>query len=190
MTSSDAFWSASEPIDILGVATRTLCASDLLLHAVVHGLVSQHDARARWVADSLAVIRHPEAVDWERIIQQSKQRRLVLILRTALRYLVDHFQAEVPVDVLARLDRVPTTPDDERAYQRALRRDEYGPRLQGLFDLGPVWAWRRAHLGAVRALFDVPMFLRDTWQVPHTRDLPVEAARHLGERLRLARNRG
>ena len=190
MTSSDAFWSASEPIDILGVATRTLCGSDLLLHAIVHGLVSQHDARARWVADSLAVIRHPAAVDWERIIQQSRQRRLVLILRTALGYLVDHFQAEVPVDVLARLDRVPTTPDDERAYQRALRRDEYGPRLQGLFDLGPVWAWRRAHLGAVRALFDIPMFLRDTWQVPHTRDLPIEAARHLAERLRLARNRG
>ena len=190
MTSSDAFWRASEPIDIMGVATRTPCASDLLVHAIVHGLVSQHDARARWVADSLAVIRHPGAVDWERIIQQATQRRLVLILRAALGYLVDNFQAEVPVNVLARLDTAPTTLRDERAYQRALRRDEYGPRLQGLFDLGPVWAWRRAHVGAVRAAFDIPMFLRDTWQVPRTRDLPVEAARHLAERLRRSRDRG
>jgi hypothetical protein len=184
MTSSDDFWRAAEPIDILGVATRTPCASDLLLHAVVHGLVSQRDARARWVSDSLVIIRQSGAIDWERLIDQAKRRRLVLILRAALRSLVEDFQADVPVDVLARLDSVPTTVADERAFQRALRRDEYGPRLHGLFDLGPVWAWRRAHLGATRAVFDLPTFLRDTWQVPHTKDIPVEAARHLAERIR------
>jgi Uncharacterised nucleotidyltransferase/Sulfotransferase family len=189
-TSSDDFWRATEPIDILGVVTRTLCASDLLLHAVVHGLVSQQDARARWAADSLAIIRHSDAVDWERLIAQAEQRRLVPILRAALGYLVEDFPADVPVDVLKRLDSVPTTVGDERAFQRALRRDEYGPRLQGLFDLGPIWAWRRAHLGAARALLDLPAFLRDTWQVPHTKDLPVEAARHLAERVRRYRDPG
>jgi Uncharacterised nucleotidyltransferase/Sulfotransferase family len=188
MTSSDDFWRAAEPIDILGVATRTLCASDLLLHAVVHGLVSQRDARARWAADSLAVIRHSEAVDWERLIQQAKQRRLVLILRAALWYLVDSLQAEVPVDVLTSLDGVPTTLGDERAFRRALRRDDYGPRLQGLFDLGPVWEWRRAHLGTARAVLDLPHFLRDAWQLSSTKDVPLEAARHLADRAR--RHRG
>lgn len=183
MTSSDAFWSAAEPIEILGTATRTLCASDLLLHAIVHGLVSQQDARARWAADSLVLMRHPDAVDWERLIQQATQRRLVLIVRSALGYLVDNLEAEVPVEVLTRLDSVPTTVRDERAFRRALRRDDYGSRVQGLFDLGPIWALRRSHLG-VRAVLDLPTFLRDTWQVPNTMDLPVEAARHLLDRLR------
>jgi len=128
-------------------------------------------------------MRHPDAVDWERLIQQATQRRLVLIVRSALGYLVDNLEAEVPVEVLTRLDSVPTTVRDERAFRRALRRDDYGSRVQGLFDLGPIWALRRSHLG-VRAVLDLPTFLRDTWQVPNTMDLPVEAARHLLDRLR------
>jgi hypothetical protein len=184
MKSSDDFWAAAEPIDVAGIRTRTLCASDLLLHAIVHGLVSQRDARARWAADAMVVLGHPEAIDWERLIYQAERRRLVLIVRVALDYLVKNLRAGVPLDVLARLNRVPTTRDDERAFERALSLDPYGPRLQGLFDLGPAWAWRRAHLGTVRAILDVPAFLRDAWQLPHTRDVPVESARHLVGRLR------
>jgi hypothetical protein len=183
MTSSDDFWAAAEPFEVGDVATRTLCTTDLFLHAIVHGIVSQRDARARWAADAMVVLGHPEAVDWERLIHQAERRRLVLIMRAALDYLVKNLRAAVPLDVLARLDRVPTTPDDKRAFERALSLDPYGPRLRGLFDLGPVWAWRRAHLGTVRAMLDAPAFLRDAWQVPHTRDVPVEAARHLVGRL-------
>ena len=182
-TSSDDFWAAAEPIDVAGVPTCTPCATDLLLHAIVHGLVSQQDARARWAADAMVVLGHPNAVDWERLIQQAERRRLVLIVRAALHYLVENLRAPLPLGVLARLDRVPSTRDDERAFERALFRDDYGPRLHGLFDLGPVWAWRRAHLGTARAMLDTPAFLRDTWQLPRTRDVPVEAARHLAERL-------
>jgi hypothetical protein len=182
-TSSDDFWAAAEPIDVAGVATRTLCATDLLLHAIVHGLVSQRDARARWAADAMVVIETREAVDWDRLIQQAERRRLVLMVRAALHYLVESLRTPVPVNVLARLDSIPTTRDDDCALERALFRDDYGPRLQGLFDLGPVWAWRRAHLGTARAMLDIPAFLRDTWQLPRTRDVPVEAARHLAERL-------
>jgi hypothetical protein len=189
VNSSDDFWTAAEPIDIGGVPTRALCASDLLLHAIVHGLVSQRDAPARWAADAMVVIGRPEAVDWDRLIQQAEGRRLVLILRAALGYLVNNLSATVPPDVLARLDRLPATRDDERAFERALSLDPYGPRLQGLFDLGPAWAWRRAHLGTTRAVLDLPAFLRDTWQVPHTRDVPVEAGRHLADRLRRHRGR-
>jgi hypothetical protein len=184
MTSSDDFWAAAEPIDVAGMRTRTLCAGDLLLHAIVHGLVSQRDARARWAADAMVVLGHPEAVDWDRLIHQAERRRLVLIVRAALDYLVENLRASVPLDVLAQLDRVRSTRDDERAFERALSLDNYGARLQGLFDLGPAWAWRRAHLGTARAMLDVPVFLRDTWQLPHTRDVPFEAARHLVRRVR------
>jgi hypothetical protein len=184
MTSSDDFWAASEPMDIGGAPTRAPCATDLLLHAIVHGLVSQREARARWAADAMVVLGHPEALDWERLIRQAEKRRLVLILRAAIDYLVQNLRANVPAEVLARLNRVPQTRDDERAFQRALTLDPYGPRLEGLFDLGPAWAWRRAHLGTARALLDLPVFLADTWQLPHARDVPVEAARHLVGRLR------
>jgi Sulfotransferase family/Uncharacterised nucleotidyltransferase len=184
MTSSDDFWAAAEPLDVAGVPTRTLCATDLLLHAIVHGLVSQQDARARWAADAMVVLGHPDAVDWERLAEQAERRRLILIVRAALRYVVENLRAPLPANVLARLDRVPSTRDDERAFERALSLDQYGPRLQGLFDLGPVWAWRRAHLGTPRAMRDIPAFLRDTWQLPRTRDVPAEAARHLMDRLR------
>jgi hypothetical protein len=188
MTSSDDFWAAAEPIDIGGVPTHTLCATDLFLHAIIHGLVSQRDAQARWAADAMVLIGHPGAVDWERLIEQAEKRRLVLILRAALDYLVEHLCAGVPGAVLARLDRAPSTRDDERAFERALSLDPYGPRLQGLFDLGPAWALRRSHLGTVRAVLDVPAFLRDTWRLPHTQDVPVEAARHFVERLRRRRS--
>ena len=136
----------------------------------------------------MVLIGHPGAVDWERLIEQAEKRRLVLIFRAALDYLVEHLCASVPADVLARLNRAPSTRDDERAFERALSLDPYGPRLRGVFDLGPAWAWRRAHLGTVRAVLDVPAFLRDTWQLPHTRDVPVEAARHFVERLRRRRS--
>jgi hypothetical protein len=184
MTSSNDGWAAAEPIDVAGVPTRAPCASDLLLHTIVHGLVSQREANARWVADALVVVSERGAVDWDRLIEQSERLRLVLTLRAALDYLVGNFRAPVPADVLARLDRVPTTRHDERAFDRALSLEPYGPRLRGVFDLGPIWAWRRAHLGTGRALLDLPTFLRETWTLPHTRDVPVETARHLAERVR------
>jgi Sulfotransferase family/Uncharacterised nucleotidyltransferase len=189
MASSDDFWAAAEPIDVAGVPTRTLCASDLLLHSIVHGLVSQRDAQARWAADAMILVGRPGAVHWDRLIQQAERRRLVLIARAALGYLVDNLDAAVPADAIERLDGVLTTRADEHAFERALTHDLYGPRLQWLFDLGPDWAWRRAHLGTVRAVLDLPAFLRDTWQMQHTRDVPVEAARHLVERLRHRRRR-
>jgi hypothetical protein len=189
MTSSDDFWAAATTIDVAGVPTRSPCATDLLLHAIVHGLVSQQDARARWTADAMVVIQTPGAVDWERLIQQAERRRLALILRAALQYLVENLGAPVPPDVLSRSARIPSTRNDERAFERALSRDDYerGAGLQGLFDLGPIWESRRAHLGTVRAMLEIPTFLRDTWQLPRTRDVPVEAARHLADRLRRRR---
>lgn len=189
MTSSADFWTAAKTIDVAGVPTRSPCATDLLLHAIVHGLVSQEDARARWAADAMVVLGHPNAVDWERLIQQAERRRLVLILRAALQYLVENLGAPVPPDVLVRSARMPSTRNDERAFERALSRDEYerGAGLQGLFDLGPIWESRRAHLGTLRAMLEIPTFLRETWQLPHTRDVPVEAARHLADRVRRRR---
>jgi Uncharacterised nucleotidyltransferase len=181
----DDFWRAAETIEVAGARTRTLNASDQLMHVIVDGLATRKDARVLWVADAFVVLGGARGIDWDRFVKQAESRRLSLLMGVALEYLSETLHAPMPDDIQRRLSRVPPTSLDVRAVERSLSKD----RRRGLFDLGPAWAWRRAKLGRVSAPLDLPRFLQDNWQLSRRGQVPIEAARRLGSRVRHMRRR-
>jgi hypothetical protein len=133
----DAFWGASLPLEWQGVSTRMLGPADQLLHLCVHGMYGQQSegvAVLRWVPDAIAVIRrHADAegtgadvgVDWQRLVEQSRARRLIMPVRAALEFLADLPGTVVPNSVLLSLQSM--TPDPLERREFLAQRGRTGP---------------------------------------------------------------
>jgi hypothetical protein len=160
----EAFWAASVKSSVRGVATRVLCRTDQLLHALAHGCRWSSVRPTRWVADAHILISgSAEAIDWARLVAQGRALRLTLPLSDALRYLHARFGAEVPAWVLGELKDAPTTWLERREREALLSPPwERGPlRLLGLHGT----EWRRLRrAGAVpRGWPGVRAFMVRTW---------------------------
>ncbi|CAO3430795.1 nucleotidyltransferase family protein [Azospirillum endophyticum] len=107
----ESFWRASEPGFLFGVEVRFLSATDQLFHLCVHGVQWNPEPPVRWIADAMAMLREPGiAIEWERLIDVAAHMQCALLLRCALLYLIEEFEAPIPAGVLERLERVPITP--------------------------------------------------------------------------------
>jgi len=114
----DEFWDAAVPIELRGVATRTLCATDHVLHVCAHGAFWNPIHPVRWVIDVCTVLRSaPGGVDWQRLVRIAGERELTLPLHDALVYANDRFDAQVPATVLEQLRAHPV-----RRLRRAAHR--------------------------------------------------------------------
>lgn len=121
----NAFWESSIPFTFEGIKTRTLCATDHLLHACVHGLIWSHVPPVRWVVDS-AMIMRTEPIKWDRLITLTKRLRVALPVSEALHYLRSALELPVPPDVLKQLARLKVDTTQRRAYKR-LRSNPQNP---------------------------------------------------------------
>ncbi len=100
------FWAASEPIELLGVRTRALCAADELLLVVLHGLRWNANPTYRWVLDAALLCRGSIGeVDYERLAEQARKRRVTVALRAGLSYLRRVVDAPVPQSCIRDLSR-------------------------------------------------------------------------------------
>lgn len=97
-----AFWESSIPFTFEGIATRTLCATDHLLHACAHGLIWNDVPPVRWVADAAAIMR-TSAIDWHRLVRLTAKLHVAVPLSDGLHYLRSVFELPVPADVLEQL---------------------------------------------------------------------------------------
>jgi hypothetical protein len=98
------FWAAARPVSLRGVATRAMCASDELLHAILHGLRWNDLPTYRWVLDAALIVRSG-GVEFDRVVAQARRRRVALPLRTGLRVLERVAGLEVPRSALRALAR-------------------------------------------------------------------------------------
>lgn len=95
-------WQHMQPIDINQFSTNTLDATDHLMHACVHGLKRNRIVPIRWVADAKIIIDQNE-IEWERLIKEVKERKIVLPVLQALNYLHDEISVLIPDEVLEKL---------------------------------------------------------------------------------------
>ena len=113
----EGFWAASVPLDLEGVATKTLCPTDLLLHTFAHGIRWSPIPPIRWVADSIHILRGAQGgIDWERLTGWTENCRLVLPVREGLACLRESFGADIPDGVLRELNAVRIPPLEQRHY--------------------------------------------------------------------------
>jgi Uncharacterised nucleotidyltransferase len=147
-------WRHTVPTDFAGVPTRSLCATDRLLHVCVHGLTPSEPPALRWVTDALAIMGRHE-VDWPRLLDQARRREVTLPMSLALGYLQSRFEADVPAAVLHDLERTPRSRVERAGYAAAI----------GPWDLRGVlrWYWflcRRVTPSRTRAILAFPRYLR------------------------------
>jgi putative nucleotidyltransferase-like protein len=111
------FWEASQPMEFDGIPTRTLCATDHLIQACAHGLIWSDIPTIRWASDAVAIMR-AGSIDWARVIEVSRELRLILPTREGLRYLKRTLDAPVPEEVIESLERLQATRAEQLEYQR------------------------------------------------------------------------
>lgn len=98
------FWKGSISIQIDGIQTKMLNPADQILHLCVHGYRWFVISSIRWIADVFTILHSGAVVDWDRIILQANQRRVMLPVGHSLQYLRSTFGANIPGSVLMELN--------------------------------------------------------------------------------------
>jgi Uncharacterised nucleotidyltransferase len=101
------FWTAARPIELLGVQTRALCPADELLLVILHGLRWNALPTYRWVVDA-ALLCGGEigVIDYERLVEQARLRRVTAALRAGLEYLRRVIDTPIPDSCMRKLGSV------------------------------------------------------------------------------------
>ena len=129
-----SFWDAAVPFEFSGIPTLALDSADQLLHIAVHGSRFSSTASLRWLADVMTVLRNPPTpLDWDRLIGQAGDRRLVLPVREVLEYVRLQLDAPVPESVTARLHDIPVSRWERFEYH--YKRQDYSKKPLGYFPL-------------------------------------------------------
>jgi hypothetical protein len=178
------FFAAAVDLDLDGMTVPTLCSADMLLHLLVHGLWAGSAANVRWVADSAVVIRVAgDDLDWDRLLDQTVRRDLVVPVVNGLRFLADVVDAGVPPRAVNDLLRVPVRGRTRRAYEHIMGETGETDLLGGLAGTRAYWARQSYKWGPWRAGRDLPYFLQDNWNLDHPAQVPLEAVRKAGKRV-------
>ncbi|MFL5844131.1 MAG: nucleotidyltransferase family protein [Solirubrobacteraceae bacterium] len=102
----DDFWAAAGGIELKGVRTRSLCGTDELLLVVLHGLRWAPAPTYRWMVDAAMLVDGGSGpIDYDRLVDQARRRRLTAPLAAGLAHLRDVAGAAVPSEVLRGLGR-------------------------------------------------------------------------------------
>jgi len=186
----DGLWRRTVPATLYGVPTRVPVATDLLWHLCLHG--ARHDSSPwGWTSDAVTLLNVAgEQIDWDRIVDEACERRMVPAMASTLRFLRDQLDAAVPLNVLERLDRAPVSISDRLLFHIKTH------ARPGRFFLLCAWLdylrFRRPRHWPAAAL-EFPRFLQDRWGLQRLADLPAEVHRRVKRFLskrRRSRSRG
>ncbi|NOZ77752.1 MAG: nucleotidyltransferase family protein [Acidobacteria bacterium] len=128
----EGFWQRAVPLRLSAAsgeaATRSLAASDLLLHTCVHGVVWVKTPHNRWVADALVILRERDGrIDWDGFVETADARGVAGLATWALGYLRERFDAAVPDAALGKLERLGRRPSARRVVRFITRQREGYP---------------------------------------------------------------
>jgi Uncharacterised nucleotidyltransferase len=178
---NEDFWTARRSISVDGVATAVLCPADQLLHVCVHGARSGPSQPVSWIADAMTLLHaFGDDLDWERLIHQSRRRRLVVPIRQALRLLKSRLDARIPDAVLVALDAAVVSRRERLEHRIKISpRDLVGTLPVLWFDYSR-WAEGRS---GVKCL-GFPRYLQTTFRTPSLWKLPADVVTLIVKRLR------
>ncbi|MEX0832261.1 MAG: nucleotidyltransferase family protein [Actinomycetota bacterium] len=173
------YWEASVPLTVSGIETRALCASDQLLHSILHGACWDSVHHNRWIADATVVVRSGD-VDWSRFLKRAGAGIWAATLRDALSYLRESIRVAVPAEVVADLGRRRFAPRDRLVRRYVSSR----PSAEGIAGGFPL-AWSRyvrltATWSVPRAALHFPRYLRVVYGSSAFRKVPAALSRWAG----------
>lgn len=185
-SASDLDPSHTVELRVGGIPTRTPHTWDLLIRACAAATTGGAVRQIQWVADAITIMSHGPEVDWDYVVRSARSQRLTLPLQAAFGYLTWLLGTPVPPDVQQALA---TTPRTRREFA-AHRMSSLGGLLLGSFP-STVGEYVRATADEkpVTVVRDGPGFLRHTWGLNRSRDIPITAARAFRARREEAKRR-
>ncbi|HEY2989791.1 MAG TPA: nucleotidyltransferase family protein [Candidatus Binatia bacterium] len=169
----DDFWRSAAPLRIDDAPTSTLNPADHLLQVCAHGVRWNIVPTFRWVADAIAIMNEAKSqLDWDRLLAQTRKRRLMWPMKEALGYLRERFDAPIPAPVLEAVQKIPAARTERFEY---LCRSEYR-RRKLLGQLPILWFnYRRLADGASQGeSMNFLKYLQLAWRL----DRPQQIALH------------
>lgn len=169
------FFARAVPVELGGIAARTLSPADHLLCVCVHGLRWSAAPSIHWAADAAMILARAGGVlDWDVLVAEARDRDLAAPVARALGMVRDELGVAVDRKALAELTR------DSRGWRRRLEfRARIGPPslVAGLFLHWRDFARERRGASALRRLLLFPGYLRDLWGLEGSWRVPLAAAR-------------
>lgn len=170
-------WESSVPVEIEGFPARTLNPADQLLHTCVHGAEWNPVPPLRWIADAMTIFdRAAGQIDWQRLVRQTKERRLVPAVRDTLTYLQTRLDAPVPDAVLSDLRNAPVSLIERVEYRSRTSPPGNLPSLRKICFAYLRYRTRTPVNGSWR-LLAFPRYLQARWGASNLWQLPVIGAR-------------
>jgi hypothetical protein len=177
MDADKDFWDGAIAVDIHGVATRALNPADQLLHVCIHGARWNYTPPFRWVADAAIILNTERSeFDWDRLIDQSRQRRLVLPLKESLNYLNKSIDIPIPRKILNSINGL-HVPRIERMEYRVITNPP--TRLTAGLDLWCQHYRLTGDSGILYKLMTFPSFLEKIWSLDSLWKLPLYGLRKI-----------
>jgi len=103
-------WRDAIPITIGNIPTYALAPTETLRHSLLGGSDGNSELRIGWIADAMAVLNSAGSkVDWARLMDTARKRRMVLQLKTRVGLLHELFQTVVPSAVVAQVEAMPVS---------------------------------------------------------------------------------
>jgi O-antigen/teichoic acid export membrane protein len=175
---SQPFWDSSMPLPLPDFEATTLCPTDHLFHVLIHGARSSPVQPIGWAADALALIgRFGDELDWERLAFLTRTYSVAVPVLSALEWLRRHAPGQVPQSAVDAVARIPA-PMWERL--------EHGVKVRPRRRVGSLPVLLFDHRRVRKAGRDTPgliTYVRQTFRLSRTRELPREVSRLAAKRL-------
>src|SRR5262249_25827694 len=137
-----------------------------------HGLRWNKMPPLRWIADAWWILKADgQKIDEARLFEQTRRRRLTLVLSRTLRFLQQRMQAPVSAELLRRLERDKTGPRESWEFRFRTRAPGYLGALPSELCL---YARLARDSGALEKIRGLPRYLA----VCHNRRTYFQLARH------------
>jgi hypothetical protein len=176
-------WECSVPVSWGEVGSRALSPADQFLHICAHAMEWNAVAPVRWVADAMAVLSAAPDFDWDRVLMQARQRRLVLTLQSMLPYLHRLVEAPIPDAVLQQLQGLPVT-QVERDWMKIRTRGISRLTVYDLFRVRYGLYKRSAFSTRFRpAILGFPRYMQFVWGMDHWWQVPMQGTRTIWHNL-------
>jgi hypothetical protein len=159
----EGWWQAARPLQYETLRALAPCAADHLIHICEMGMDATYPTGLLWLADCVQLIRNSRpALDWDRVVAQSRRFQVSLYLRAALGWVREHLEEEsIPAEVLTALERVPVPLGGRIEYYLSSRPDDRrgGVRFKAAAAVSRYLGMRAGdRLGQLRR--DLPHWLR------------------------------
>lgn len=111
-------WEQTEKVVFKGATIRILNPAQQILHNCAHGVRWNAVSPTRWIVDVIKILEKKAGfINWESLISEASARKISYTIHYGLSFLKSEFNADIPENVLVKLNEVPKDTREIRFFK-------------------------------------------------------------------------